>query len=178
VLADGTKAVSLPADLLSISSGDRYSPLNLTSQKRKEKTLDAQLAQVEGLASRQPVLIVWEDAHWSDPTTRELLDLLIDRVPTLRVLVIITLRREFAPPWIGRPHVTTLNLSQLPKRQRAEMIDHLTGGKTRKSPTRSSTAPTACHCLSRNSPSPLLRADWWQKLETAMRQRALRVRIA
>ena len=87
------------------------------------------MAQVEGLAARQPVLMVLEDVHWSDPTTRELLDLLIDRVPTLRVLVIITFRPEFTPPWIGRPHVTLLTLNRLPPRQRAEMIAHVTGGK-------------------------------------------------
>ena len=75
VLAQGTndlsQAVPLLADLLSIPTGDRYPPLNLTPQKRKEKTLQAQLAQVEGLAARQPVLMVFEDVHWSDPTTRE-----------------------------------------------------------------------------------------------------------
>ena len=126
VLAQGTndlsEVVPLLADLLSIPTGDRYPPLNLTPQKRKEKTLHAQLAQVEGLAARQPVLMVCEDVHWSDPTTRESLDLLIDRVPTLRVLVIITFRPEFTPPWIGRPHVTMLTLNRLPRRQGAEMI--------------------------------------------------------
>ena len=73
--------------------------------------------------------MVCEDVHWSDPTTRELLDLLVDRVPTLRVLVIITFRPEFTPPWIGRPHVTMLTLNRLPRRQGAEMIAHVTGGK-------------------------------------------------
>jgi predicted ATPase len=116
--------------LLSITTDDRYPPLNLTPQKRKEKTLHAQLVQVEGLAARQPVLIVFEDVHWSDPTSREWLDLLIERVPTLRVLVIITFRPEFTPRWVGRPQVTMLNLNRLPKRQRAEMILHVTGGKT------------------------------------------------
>jgi len=115
--------------LLSIPTGDRYPPLNLTPQKRKEKTLHAQLAQVEGLATQQPVLMVWEDVHWSDPTTRESLDLLIDRVPTLRVLVIITFRPEFTRPWVGRPHVTMLNLNRLPTRQRAKMIAHVAGDK-------------------------------------------------
>ena len=133
VLAQGTndlsEAVPLLADLLSIPTGDRYPPLNLTPQKRKEKTLHAQLAQLEGLAARQPVLMVWEDVHWSDPTTRESLDLLIDRVPTLRVLVILTFRPEFTPPWIGRPHVTMLTLNRLPRRQGAEMIAYVTGGK-------------------------------------------------
>jgi predicted ATPase len=133
VLAQGTndlnEAVPLLADLLSIPTGDRYPPLNLTPQKRKEKTLDALLAQLEGLAARQPVLMVWEDVHWSDPTTRESLDLLVDRVSTLRVLMILTFRPEFTPPWIGRPHVTMLTLNRLPRRQGAEMIAYVTGGK-------------------------------------------------
>jgi class 3 adenylate cyclase len=133
VLAQGTndlsEAAPLLADLVSIPTGDRYPPLNLTPQKRKEKTLHAQLAQVEGLAVQQPVLMVWEDIHWSDPTSRESLDLLVDRVPTLRVLVIITFRPEFAPPWIGRPHVTMLNLNRLSPRQRVEMITHVTAGR-------------------------------------------------
>jgi predicted ATPase len=156
VLAQGTndlsEAVPLLADLLSIPTGDRYSPLNLTLQKRKEKTRRAQLAQVEGLSAQQPVLMVWEDVHWSDPTTRESLDLLIDRVPTLRVLMILTFRPEFTPPWIGRPHVTMLTLNRLPRRQRAEMIAYVTGGKTlpRESPTRLSIALMSCPCSSRN----------------------------
>jgi class 3 adenylate cyclase/tetratricopeptide (TPR) repeat protein len=133
VLAQGTndlrEAVPLLADLLSIPTGDRYPPLNLTPRKRKEKTLHAQLAQVDGLAAQQPVLMVWEDVHWSDPTTRESLDLLIDRVPTRRVLVILTFRPEFTSPWIGRPHVTMLTLNRLPRRQGAEMIAYVTGGK-------------------------------------------------
>jgi predicted ATPase len=133
VLAQGTndlsEAVPLLADLLSIPVGDRYARLDLTPQKRREKTLGAQLAQVEGLAARQPVLMVWEDVHWSDPTTRESLDLLIDRVPSLRVLVVITFRPEFAPPWSGRPHVMLLTLTRLPLRQRVEIIEHVTRGK-------------------------------------------------
>jgi class 3 adenylate cyclase/tetratricopeptide (TPR) repeat protein len=133
VLSQGTndlgEAVPLLADLLSIPIGDRYPPLNLTPQKRKARTLHAQLTQVEGLASRQPVLIVFEDVHWSDPTTRESLDLLVDRVSTLRVLVIITFRPEFSPPWVGRPHVTIITLNRLAPRQRADMIKGVIGGK-------------------------------------------------
>jgi predicted ATPase len=131
VLSQGTndlsEAVPLLAALLSIPTADRYPPLNLTPQKRKEKTLNAQLAQVEGLAARQPVLMAFEDVHWSDPTTQESLDLLIDRVPALRVLVIITFRPEFMPPWVGRPHVTLLSLSRLAFRQRTEMISRMAG---------------------------------------------------
>jgi len=76
------QVVPLLAELLAIATGDRYPPLNLTPQKQKEKTLYAQLARIEGLAAREPLLMVWEDVHWSDPTTRELLDLLIERVPS------------------------------------------------------------------------------------------------
>jgi len=127
---DLSEAVPLLADLLSIPTGDRYPPLNLTPQKRKEKTLHVQLAQVEGLAAQQPLLMLWEDIHWSDPTTLESLDLLIDCAATLRVLVILTFRPEFTPPWVGRPHVTLLSLNRLPPRHRAEMIANVTGGKT------------------------------------------------
>jgi predicted ATPase len=73
--------------------------------------------------------MVFEDAHWIDPTSRELLDLIIDRVPTLPVLLMITYRPEFTPPWVGRPQVTLLSLNRLAPRQRAEMITRVTGGK-------------------------------------------------
>jgi tetratricopeptide (TPR) repeat protein len=115
--------------LLSIPTGERYPRLNLTPQKQKEKMLRALLAQVQGLAAQQPVLMLFEDAHWSDPTSLELLDLTIDRAPIMRVLVIITFRPDFTPTWAGRPHVALLSLNRLPPRQRAEMIAGMTGGK-------------------------------------------------
>jgi class 3 adenylate cyclase/predicted ATPase len=121
--------VPLFADWLSIPTGDRYPALDLAPAKRREKSHQAGVAQVEGLAARHPLLMVYEDLHWSDPTTREGLDLLIDRVPTLRVLVVITFRPEFTPLWAGRSHVTLLSLNRLPLRHRAEMITHVTGGK-------------------------------------------------
>jgi class 3 adenylate cyclase/tetratricopeptide (TPR) repeat protein len=134
ILAQGTndlsEAVPLLAELLSIPIGEGYPPLNLTPQKRKEKTLKALLTQVERLAAKQPVLMVFEDAHWIDPTSRESLDLIIDRVSALRVLVIVTFRPEFTPPWVGRPQVTLLTLNRLSPRQRAEMISGVVGGKT------------------------------------------------
>jgi len=125
---DLNEAVPLLSDLLPITA-DRYPALNLTPQKRKEKTLQALVAQAEGLAVRHPVLMIFEDVHWSDPTTRELLDLLIERAPAAPLLVIITFRPEFTPPWAGRSHVTLLSLNRLPPRQRAEMIAHMIGGK-------------------------------------------------
>jgi tetratricopeptide (TPR) repeat protein len=134
LLAQATNDVSevapLFADLLSIPTGERYPALKLTPQKRKEKTLQALVAQGEGLALRHPVLMIFEDVHWSDPTTRELLDLLVERVPKVRLLVLITYRPEFSPAWVGLPHVSLLTLSRLPPQQRAEMISHMIGGKT------------------------------------------------
>jgi class 3 adenylate cyclase/tetratricopeptide (TPR) repeat protein len=123
------EAVPLLAGLLSIPVGDRYPALDLTPQKRKEKTLRALLAQVEGLAARQPVLLVVEDAHWADPTSLELFDLIVERVPSLPLLAIVTFRPEFVPPWVGRPQVTEISLNRLPRWLRAEMIAHVTGGK-------------------------------------------------
>ena len=118
-------AVPLLAALLSIPTGDHYPPLDLSPQKQKEKTLKALLAQAEGLAAPQPVLMVYEDVHWSDPTTRESLDLLIDRVSALRILVIITFRPEFTPPWAGRSHVTLLRF--LARRCWTRRVQHLEG---------------------------------------------------
>jgi class 3 adenylate cyclase len=126
---DLSEAVPLIADLLSVPIGNRYPPLSLTPQKRKANTLRALLTQLEGLAARRPVLMVFEDVHWIDPTSLDLLDLIVDRVATLRVLLIITFRPEFAPAWIGRSHVTLISLSRLPHQQRAELIMRVTGGK-------------------------------------------------
>ena len=123
------EAVPLLAGLLSIPTGDRYPALDLTPQKRREKTLRSLVAQVEGLAARQPVLLVVEDAHWADPTSLELFDLIVERASRLPLLAIVTFRPEFMPPWVGRPQVTLISLNRLPRRLRAEMIAHLTGGK-------------------------------------------------
>jgi class 3 adenylate cyclase len=120
----------LIAELLSIPSAGRYPPLQFSPQKRKEKTLRALLAQLEGLAAHQPVLMLFEDAHWSDPTSIELLDLIVDRAASLRLLLILTFRPEFAPPWTGRPHVSLLSLNRLEPRDRQKIIVGVTGGKT------------------------------------------------
>jgi class 3 adenylate cyclase/tetratricopeptide (TPR) repeat protein len=127
---DLNEAAPLLAALMSIPTGGRYRPLNLSPQKQREKTLYALLAHVEGLSARKAVLMVFEDVHWSDPTTRELLDLIVERVTTLPVLLILTFRPEFHPLWVGRPQVTLISLSRLPPRQRAEMIAYVTAGKT------------------------------------------------
>jgi class 3 adenylate cyclase/tetratricopeptide (TPR) repeat protein len=133
VLARATKdlgdALPLLAELLSVPIGGRVPPPALTPQKRKEKTLKALVAQLEGLAASQPVLLVVEDAHWADPTSLELFDLIVERAPALPLLLIFTFRPEFAPPWVGRPDVTLLSLNRLPPRQRTEMMTHVTDGK-------------------------------------------------
>jgi len=133
VLAQATddlgEAAPMLAALLSLPIGERFPPLRLTPQKQKEKTLQALVAQVEGLALQQPVLMLFEDAQWSDPTSFDLLDLIIDRVPAIRLLLIVTFRPEFTPPWTGRPHVSLFALNRLAPRQRAEMISGVTGGK-------------------------------------------------
>ena len=87
------------------------------------------LAQLDGLAAHRPVLLVFEDAHWIDPTSLELLERTIDRVHGLPVLLIVTARPEFAPPWAGRPHVTVHPLNRLSRRDAAALIGRVTGGR-------------------------------------------------
>jgi predicted ATPase len=123
------EAAPLVAALLSISTEGRYPTLNLTPQKHKEKTLSTIVAQIAGLAIRQPLLILFEDAHWADPSSLEALDQLVDRIATLPVLLIVTCRPEFVSPWIGRPEVMLLTLNRLHPRQRAEMIVQVALGK-------------------------------------------------
>ena len=119
---------ALLADLLSIPSGSRYPSLDLSPQKRKEETLTAMLAQLDGLAARLPVLMIFEDAHWIDPTSLELLERIIDRIQSLPVLLIVTARPEFAPPWTGRPQVTMHPLNRLTRREGVAVIERLAGG--------------------------------------------------
>ena len=116
--------------LLSIPAGNRYAPLNLSPQRQKELTLEALAQQLVGLAARRPVLMVFEDIHWIDPTSLELLDRLVQRIPRLAVLAIFSFRPEFEPPWTGHPRVTTLTLNRLTLQQGAVLVEQLTGGKT------------------------------------------------
>ena len=109
--------MALLADLLSLPPSDRHPLPNLSPQCKKERTLQALLNQLEAEARRQPVLMVFEDAHWIDPTSRELLDLTVDRVRHLPVLLVMTFRSEFQPPWGGRAHVTSLTLTRLGERE-------------------------------------------------------------
>jgi predicted ATPase len=106
--------VAFLADLLSLPASERHPLPNLTPQRKKERTLEALIRQLEGLACRQPVVMVFEDAHWIDPTSRELLDLTVERIRSLPVLLIVTFRPEFQSPWIGQPQVTMLTLNRSP----------------------------------------------------------------
>jgi class 3 adenylate cyclase/predicted ATPase len=121
--------VAFLADLMSLPSSVRHSMLNLSPQRKKERTLDALIRQLEGLARRQPVVMVFEDAHWIDPTSRELLDLTIERVRSLPVLLIVTFRPEFQSPWTGQPQVTMLALNRLDRHDRTVLVEQIAGGK-------------------------------------------------
>ena len=119
--------VALFADLLSIPVSGHYSPLNFAPQRKKEKTFEALLRHLEFLARQRPVLMVYEDVHWIDPTSRELMELTIERLPRLPVLLLITFRPEFRPPWIGQPHVTAMALSRLGQSDGAALVERITG---------------------------------------------------
>jgi class 3 adenylate cyclase/CheY-like chemotaxis protein/DNA polymerase III delta prime subunit len=134
LLARGTEGVAaaapLIAALLAIPAGDRYPPLNLSPRQQKGRIFEALLGQLAGLAAEQPVLALYEDVHWSDPTTLELLELVVDRVQRRPALVLITFRPEFVPPWTGYSHITLLALTRLGRRQGAALVERLTGGRT------------------------------------------------
>ena len=120
---------ALFAEMLSLTNGGRYPKLELTPQQRRQKTLEALSAQLEALLRTYPVLMIFEDVHWSDPTSLEALGRAVDQIRTLRVLLIVTYRPEYEPPWIGQPHVTALTVNRLGEREIASMIDRVTGNK-------------------------------------------------
>ena len=114
---------------LSLPNDGRYPTLDLTPQQRRQKTLEALRGPVETFARKKPVLMIFEDAHWADPTSLEVFSGAVDRTAARRVLLIITFRPEFEPPWIGQPHVTSLTLNRLTRREVDAMIDRVTGNK-------------------------------------------------
>jgi len=120
---------ALFAELLSLPNDGRYPALDLTPLQRRQKTMEALGSQMETLARQNPVLMIFEDAHWSDPTSLELFGRAVDRIATLPVLLLVTFRPEFAAPWIGRPHVTALTLNRLAQRDIDAMIDRVVGNK-------------------------------------------------
>jgi class 3 adenylate cyclase/predicted ATPase len=120
---------ALFAEMLSLPNDGRYPALEMAPQQRRQKTMEALTAQVEALSRQNPVLMIFEDAHWIDPTSMEVLGRAVDRIRTLGVLLVVTHRPEFEPPWIGRPYVTALTVNRLGEREIAAMIDRVTGNK-------------------------------------------------
>jgi class 3 adenylate cyclase/predicted ATPase len=120
---------ALIAEMLSLPNDGRYPELDLTPQQRRQKTLEALIGQMAALARQRPLLVIFEDAHWADPTTLEAFDRVADRIRNLRVLLIVTFRPEFQSSWIGRSHVAAVTLNRLVERDIDAMIDRLAGNK-------------------------------------------------
>ena len=123
------EAVPLFATLLSLPLPAEYAPLNVSPEQQKQQTLHAVVTVLLRRAAQQPILFVMEDLHWVDPSTLELLSLLVDQGPTARILALFTFRPDFSPPWTGRSHLTQVTLPRLPRRQAAEMIGRVAHSK-------------------------------------------------
>src|SRR4030095_833645 len=106
-----------------------YAPLTMSPEQQKQQPLQTLLTILLRIAAQQPLLLVMEDLPWVDPSTLELLSLLVDQGPTARILVLLTCRPDFSPPWTGRSHLTQVTLPRLPRRQAAEMADWVAHGK-------------------------------------------------
>jgi predicted ATPase len=127
--ATSVEDAALFADMLSLPNDGRYLAVDLTPEERRQRTLEALTARLVGLASLQPVLMIFEDVHWIDPTSLEALGRTVDRIKTLPALLIVTFRSEFNAPWVGQPHVTSLTLNRLGEREAASIIAALVGNK-------------------------------------------------
>src|SRR5262249_23618900 len=120
---------ALIAEMLSLPNDGRYPALELTPEQRRQKTLEALTAQMKTLSRQKPVLMIFEDAHWADPTSLEAFGRVVDRIRTLKVLLLVTFRSEFDAPWVGRPYVTTLIINRLAEREAGAMIDRVVGDR-------------------------------------------------
>ena len=121
---------ALLAEMLSLPNDGRYPALDLVPHQRRQRTLAALARRIEGIARETPVLMVYEDAHWADPSSLEGISLLVDKIETLRLLLFVTFRPEFVPPWAGRPHVTALTINRLAPREVTALIDRVAGGRS------------------------------------------------
>src|SRR5262245_63995803 len=117
--------VPLLAALLSIPLDDRYPPLELTPQQQKNRTFNALLSLLKARSDEKPVLFVFEDVHWIDPTSLELVERILDRVPAWRMLVILLSRPEFTPPWPAQRHIGSLTINCLDPADDAAQVDSL-----------------------------------------------------
>jgi class 3 adenylate cyclase/tetratricopeptide (TPR) repeat protein len=124
------ETIPLLAPLLSLPlSEDRYPPLTFSPQRQRQKTLEVILAMLLEPAAQRPVLFILEDLHWTDPSTLELLQLLMDQIPTVSFCALLTCRPTFQPPWSSRSYVTQVTLSRLGQPQVERMAEHVAGGK-------------------------------------------------
>jgi tetratricopeptide (TPR) repeat protein len=121
------ETASLFASLLSIPTGDRYPPLTFSAAQQRRLTLAALLDQLEALARQKPVLMLFEDAHWADATSLEVLDLTVERVRALPVLALFTFRPEYEAPWTGLSHVTSIALDRLAPAEVETLALHVAG---------------------------------------------------
>ena len=146
------EAIPLIAALLSIPTDNRYPKLDLMPQKQKTRTFEVLIEQLEALASDKPVLMLLEDAHYLDPVSAELFDVIVDRIQRLPIMLVATYRPEGMVRWNGLPHATVLTLNRLSRAQAASIITVMTGGKQLPAPfsTRFFPRPKACRCSSRN----------------------------
>jgi predicted ATPase len=123
------EALPLFAALLSLPLPADCAPLLVSPEQQKQQTLHALLTILLRIAAQQPVLFVMEDLHWVDPSTLELLSLLVDQGPTARILTLFTFRPDFPPPWTGRAHLTQVTVNRLPRHQAIEVIRQVAHGK-------------------------------------------------
>ena len=122
--------IELFAELLGLAASPALAAAERDPQAKRRKILATLIKQFETPATRGPVLMLFEDVHWADPTTLELLTLTVERLQSLPILLLITFRPDFQPPWTGQSHVTMLALNRLSQRDRAALVDYITGGKT------------------------------------------------
>ena len=148
---DVRESAALLAPLLSLPAAERYGAIELTAEQRSERTLKVLIDQLLGLAAKEPVLYILEDAHWIDPTTRELVTQTLGRIGDARVLVLVTYRPEFQSDWARHPQVTALTLSRLSRGQAPRWCGRRAVRPCRKRSSRASCAArTACRSISRS----------------------------
>jgi len=121
--------VPLFASLLGLPAAERRPTPDLTPAQRNAKTLEALVRHLEACAARLPVLLIFEDLHWADPTSIELFGTLVERVRHLAILAVLTFRPDFVPPWTRPGHVTLLSLNRLGRRDAADLAERVAGGK-------------------------------------------------
>jgi predicted ATPase len=126
---DQPSATPLLAALLGIPTGDRYPALDLSPKEQRARTLRALVRLIEARAAREPTVAVLEDAHWGDPTTLELFDLIVDAAQRLPILLLVTSRPEFAPAWWDQPYVETVALDRLGHEDTVAMVGQVAGGQ-------------------------------------------------